>query len=110
MVAEKVHIDSFKITRKYDEFVYFYSCPRAKLSPGFLSLPPSPPPPVPGRKRLPISSKKLFLKIYFSPAQKREDFSLRKLLKIKLVSVLVTRFDKFHHLFSLDSFGCFIVP
>ena len=122
MVAEKVHIDSIKITRKYDEFVYFYSCPRAKLSPGFLSLPPPPPshfpppppppppPPVPGRKRLPISSKKLFLKIYFSPAQKREDFSLRKLLKIKLVSVLVTRFDKFHHLFSLDSFGCFIVP
>ena len=105
MVAEKVHIDSIKITQKYDEFVYFYSCPRAKLSPGFLSLPP-----VPGRKRLPISSKKLFLKIYFSPAQKREDFSLRKLLKIKLVSVLVTRFDKFHHLFSLDSFGCFIVP
>ena len=40
MVAEKVHIDSIKITRKYDEFVYFYSCPRAKLSPGFLSLPP----------------------------------------------------------------------
>ena len=111
MVAEKVHIDSIKITRKYDEFVYFYSCPRAKLSPGFLSLPPPPPPPpVPGRKRLPISSKKLFLKIYFSPAQKREDFSLRKLLKIKLVSVLVTRFEKFHHLFSLDSFGCFIVP
>ena len=37
MVAEKVHIDSIKITEKYDEFVYFYSCPRAKLSPGFLS-------------------------------------------------------------------------
>ena len=43
MVAEKVHIDSIKITQKYDEFVYFYSCPRAKLSPGFLS--PLPPPP-----------------------------------------------------------------
>ena len=41
MVAEKVHIDSIKITRKYNEFVCFYSCPRAKLSSGFLSLPPS---------------------------------------------------------------------
>ena len=51
MVAEKVHIDSIKITRKYDEFVYFYSCPRAKLSTGFLSLPPPPPPPLPSQAK-----------------------------------------------------------
>ena len=79
MVAEKVHIDSIKITRKYNEFVCFYSCPRAKLSSGFLS--PLPPPPVPDRKRLPISSKQLFLKIYFSPVQKREDYLAEKMTK-----------------------------
>ena len=65
MVAEKVHIDSIKITRKYNEFVCFYSCPRAKLSSGFL----------------PISSKQLFLKIYFSPVQKREDYLAEKMTK-----------------------------
>ena len=60
MVAEKVHIDSIKITRKYDEFVYFYSCPRAKLSPGFLSLPPPLPLPSQAEKDYQFPPKSFF--------------------------------------------------
>ena len=39
-----------------------------------------------------------FLKIYFSPAKRREGYGAEKITKIKFVRALVTRFDKFHHL------------
>ena len=79
------------------EFVHFYSCPQAKLSPS-------------------VSPEQRLLKIYFSPAGERiVEFSknyqkLPKNTKIKLTRVLVTSFDKFHYLCSLQIVGfCFVV-
>ena len=83
MVAEKVHIDSIKITRKYDEFVYFYSCPRAKLSTGFLSLPPPPPLP-PSRlrqKKITNFLQKVFSENLFFPSTKEGGFFAEKITK-----------------------------
>ena len=68
MVAEKVHIDSIKITRKYNEFVCFYSCPRAKLSSGFLS--PLPPPPRPRQKKITNFFQTAFSENLFFPSTK----------------------------------------
>ena len=80
MVAEKVHIDSIKITRKYDEFVYFYSCPRAKLSPGFLSLPP-PSPSRPRQKKSTNFLQKAFSENLFFPSTKEGGFFAEKITK-----------------------------
>ena len=90
------------------EVIYFYSCPQVKLSHRFLSSPP-------GRRNLRIPPKQRFLKIYFFPAD-RENYGERyyeveKVTKIKPTRVLVTIFDRFHHLCNLCIFGfCFIVP
>ena len=82
MVAEKVHIDSIKITRKYDEFVYFYSCPRAKLSPGFLSPPPPPPSPSrPRQKKITNFLQKAFSENLFFPSTKEGGFFAEKITK-----------------------------
>ena len=67
MVAEKVHIDSIKITRKYNEFVCFYSCPRAKLSSGFLSPLP---PPRPRQKKITNFLQTAFSENLFFPSTK----------------------------------------
>ena len=60
---------------------------------------------------LPIFLEKHFLKIYFSQAEKREDYGVEKITKIKPVRLLVTSFDKFHHLCNLYISGfCCAVP
>ena len=61
----------------------------------------------PGRRELPISPGQLFLKIYFSPSRKSEDYGAEKMAKIELERVLVTSFDKFHHICNLYCFGLF---
>ena len=48
----------------------------------------------PGRRKLPTFPEH-FLKIYFSPAERGEDYRADKMTKIKLTRVLVTSFDKF---------------
>ena len=50
----------------------------------------------PGRRKLPISPEQCFLKICFSPAERGEDYGVEKMTKIKLVTILVTSFDKLH--------------
>ena len=78
------------------ESVHFYSWPQAKLSPIKLRILPKQP----------------FLKIYFSPAESGEgDYGAAKRTKVKSVRVLVTSFNKLHHLCNLYIFGfCFVVP
>ena len=97
------------------ESVHFYSCSQAKLCPRFLSS-------TPGRRKLPIPPEQRFLQISFFPQQKGvgwaggriwggEDYGVEKITKIKPTRVLVTSFDKFHHLCNLYIFGfCFVVP
>ena len=80
MVAENVHIDSIKITRKYNEFAYFYSCPRAKLSPGFLS-PPSPPAARPRQKKITNFIQTAFSENLFFPSTKEGGFFAEKITK-----------------------------
>ena len=82
------------------ESVHFYSCPQAKISPGFYHYPQ-------GRREWRIPPEQRFLKIFF-PEQKEEEriMELKKLPK--LTRVLVTSFDKFYHLWNLYIFGlCF---
>ena len=72
MVAKKFHIHCVKITGKYIyelkiESVHFYSCPQTKLSPQVFIIT------TPDRRKLPISSEQLFLKIYFSLEERGED-------------------------------------
>ena len=55
--------------------------------------------------KLPISSKQRFLKIYFSPAERGGDYGADKMTKIKRARVLVTSFDKFHHLCNFTYFA-----
>ena len=64
-----------------------------------------------GRWKLVISSEQRFRKIYFPLAERGKDYGTDKMSKIKLGTILVTGFDKFHHLCSLCIFGfCFILP
>ena len=76
------------------ESVQFYSCPQGKL------------------KKLPITTTRPFLKIYFFPQQNgEENYGVEKITKIKPTRVLVTSFEEFHHLCNLYIFGfCFVVP
>ena len=78
----------------------------SKTLPGFYHYPPPPPP---DRRKLPIPPEKRFLKIYIFPAERgAEDYGVEKNTKIKPTRVLVTSFDKFHHLCKLYIFGlCF---
>ena len=114
MVAEKFQIYSVKIATKYicesKNWIYsflIFSRPQSKLSPRFLSW-------TRGRRNLPIPPDQHFLKICFSPAERglgEEDYGAEKITKIKPRRVLVTSFDKFHHLCSIFVFGfCFVVP
>ena len=81
MVAEKFQIYSFKITGNTSvsqkiESINFYSCPKAKLSPRFLSLSPR-------QKEIAYSSRTAF---------SEDIMELKKLPK--LTRVLITSFDK----------------
>ena len=99
MVTEKFQIYSAKITA--NTFVSQHA-PKKKSLPGFYYYPP-------GRQELSIPPKKRFLKIFF-PEQERGEriMELKKL--IKLTRVLVTSFDKFHHLCNFYIFSlCFAV-
>ena len=88
MVAEKFEVSGVKIIGRY--------APKQNSPPG--------------RKKLPISSNQGFPKICFSPSRKGEDYGAEKMTKVKLVRVLVTSFDKFHHLCNLHIFGlCFVL-
>ena len=88
--------------RKSFKFIVFRLMPQAKLSPSFYHYPPS-------RRELLIPPEQHFLKIFF-PEQK-EGERIMQLKKLpKLARVLVTSFDKFHHICSLYIFGlCFVV-
>ena len=92
MFAEKFQIHGVKITEKY-------ICESKNSICSFLILhpPPSPPPPkkkknlpqvfiitTQGRRKLSISPKQRFLKIYFSPAESGEDYGAERLIKAKL--------------------------
>ena len=92
IVAEKFQIHGVKSTGKYSPQILIITTP--------------------SRKRLPTSPEQRFLKIYFSPAERGgEDYGAEKMTKIKLVRVLVTSSDKFHHFCNLYIFGfCFFVP
>ena len=49
--------------------------------------------------------------LYFSLAQREEDYGAEKITKIKLARVLVTSFDKFYHFCNHYIFGfCSVVP
>ena len=97
MVAQKFQIYGVKITGKYiceskNKSVHFYSCPQAKLSLRFLSLPPR-------EKEFTYSSRTVF-SVFFSPSERGtgEDYGVEKITKIKPRRVLVASFDKFNHL------------
>ena len=63
----------------------------------------------PGRGKLTIFPKQRFL--YFSSAEREEDYEAEEMTKIKHSRVLVKSFDKFHHLCNLYIFAfCFTVP
>ena len=65
----------------------------------------------PRRRKLPIPPQQHFLKILFFPAEREEDHGVEEIIKTKPTQVLVTSFDKFHHLCNLYIFGfCFVVP
>ena len=82
MVAEKFHIFSVKITGKFVsqkiESVHFYSRPKAKLPPRFLSLSPR-------QKEIAHSSRTAFSEDIFSSAERgggRKDYGVEKNTKI----------------------------
>ena len=54
--------------------------------------------------KLPISPKHCFLKIYFSHDRKGENHEAEKMFKLKLVRILVKRFDKFHDIWATATF------
>ena len=111
MVPEKFQIHGVKITGKYIceskiESVHFFLMPSSKILPQVFIIT------TPDRMKLLIFPEQRFLKIYFSPAERGgEDFmELKKMIKIKLASVLVTSFGKFHHFSQLYIFGfCFVM-
>ena len=84
------------------EFVHFCLFPQGKTLPQLLIT-------TPGRRKLPISLKQRFL--YFSSAESGEDYGAEKMTKIKVARLLVTSFDKFHHLCNHCIFDfCSVVP
>ena len=72
------------------ESVSFYSCPQAKLSTRFLSSPLQ-------ANHYSFSPNSVFYKSIFPQPKWGEGYGAEKIIKLKLVRVLVTRFDKFHH-------------
>ena len=91
--------------KKLNLFIFAHA-PKQNSPPDFYHYPS-------GRKKLPISPEQHFLKIY-SPAESEggeEDYGVEKITKIKPTRVLVTSFDKFHHLCNLCVTGfSFVVP
>ena len=105
-IHSHISLDSIFLWSQKIEPVHFRSCSNIKLFPRFLSFPT-------GRRKLPIPLEQRFLKIYFFPSRKVwEDYGVEKITKIKPTRrVLVTSFDKFHHLCNLNIFGfCFAMP
>ena len=102
IVAENFQIHGVKITGKYICESKSWTC-SFLLMPLSKNLPPVIIITTAGRRKLTISSKQRFL--YFSSAEKEEDYGAEKMTKIKLVRVLVTSFDKFHHFCNLHIFG-----
>ena len=110
MIDEKFQIHGVKITGKYicESKNWIWSFLLMHSSKTFLQIFIIT---NPRRSNLPVSSKQRFLKIYFSPAERGEDYGAEKIIKIKLARILVTSFDKFHHFCNLYIFGfCFVVP
>ena len=96
VVEKKFQIYGVKITGRHICESKTYIC-------SFLLIPQ-------GRWKLVISSER-FLKICSPPAERGKDYGADKMSKIKLGTILVTDFDKFHHLCSLCIFAfCFILP
>ena len=59
----------------------------------------------------PFHPNSILWKSIFPPPERGEDYGAEKTTKIKLVTILVTTFDKFHHLCNLYIFDfCFVVP
>ena len=54
-------------------------------------------------RKFPISPTQRFL--YFFSAEREDDHGAEKITKIKISRVLVTSFDKFHHLRNHNIFG-----
>ena len=89
--------------------ICFHTSFQAKLSPGFLSS-------LARQKEITSSRKVEFFETLFFPSAEMEaggrNYGKLKMTKIKLVRVLlVTHFDKFHHLFTTHICGfCVFVP
>ena len=99
MAAEKFQIYGVNNTGKYIceskyRFAHFYLCHQAKI----LSLST-------GRIKLIIPPEQRFLKVFFSEMGEK-DYAAKKMIKIKTAMVLVTKFDKFHHLCNLFFLFC----
>ena len=82
MVA-KFQILGVKITRKYicelkSSICLFLLMSPSKTLPQILIIT------TPGRRKLPVSPKQCFFKIYFSPAERGKDYEAEKMNKIKL--------------------------
>ena len=84
------------VSRKIESF-HFCSFPQVKRSPR--------------QKEITHFTRTVFSENLFPPqAERGEDYGAEKMTKIKLVIVLVTSIDKFHHLCSLYMFDfCFVV-
>ena len=89
MVAEKFQISGVKITGRY--------APKQNSLSG-------------RSKNNLFPSNRVFEKSVFHSSEREEKYGAEKMTKVKLVKVLVTRFEKFHHLCNLYIFGfCFVV-
>ena len=77
------------------ESAHFYSCSQAKLPPGFFHYPQ-------WQKEITHFPRTAFSEDLFFPQE--EDHGVEKITKIKPTRVLVTSFDKFHHLCNLYIF------
>ena len=108
MVAEKFQIYGVKVTGKY-------ICESKNLTCSFLLMPPSKTLPQvfiinPRQKEITNSSRNDFSEdlFFLSREEGEEDYGVEKITKSE--SLLVTSFDKFHHLCSLYIFGfCLVV-
>ena len=95
MVAEKFKIYGVYIlwVKQLSLFIFSHA-PSKTLPQVFIITTPS-------RSGLPISPEQCFLKIYFSPAERGEDYGAEKLTQMKLARVLGTSFDIFHYFCNL---------
>ena len=61
----------------------------------------------PSRRKLSVSLKQRYLKIYFSQTESGKDYGAEKMPKIKLTKVLFTNFNEIHHFCNIYVFGLF---